>query len=202
MAGGSRQASSQLAVAAVSVRRILLVAPVAVRVRRSPALSLRISPTVIARIASARRAPAAVAIAIGFAYEGLARWTSIVRPALAARSRAAVICLLVNGRLDSISQPDGICFQPWRRRPSRVMNEDGARPVSLLGEPRSSRLSILWTCVTGYSVIVILRVPGMVVFCVPGMTSSSVGTVRSARKSVLGSTVTGLVQRCLSRAGV
>ena len=34
------------------------VAPVAVRVRRSPALSLRISPTVMARIASARRAPA------------------------------------------------------------------------------------------------------------------------------------------------
>src|SRR6266540_3070500 len=110
--------------------------------------------------------------------------------------------IFVNGRLDSISQPDGICFQPWRRRPLRVMNEDGARPVSLLGEPRSSRLSILWTCVTGYSVIVILRVPGMVVFCVPGMTSSSVGTVRSARKSVLGSTVTRSIPRCLSRAGV
>jgi hypothetical protein len=30
--------------------------------------------------------------------------------------------LLVRGRLDSTSQPDGICLQPWRRRPSSVMN--------------------------------------------------------------------------------
>jgi hypothetical protein len=142
-----RKASAP-AVAAVSVRRILFVAPVAVRVRRSPALSLRISPTVMARIASARRAPAAVAMAIGFAYDALSRRASIVRPARAASSRAAAICSLVNGRLDSTSQPDGICFQPWRRRPSTVTNEAGAWPESLLGEPRSCRLSILWTFVT------------------------------------------------------
>ena len=40
------RSASAPAVAAVSVRRILPVAPVAVSVRRSPALSLRISPTV------------------------------------------------------------------------------------------------------------------------------------------------------------
>ena len=34
------------------------------------------------------------------------------------------------------------------------------------------------------------------------MTSSSVGTVGSARKSALGSTVAGSIPRCLSRAGV
>ena len=47
----------------------LEVAPVAVSVRRSPALSLRIRPTVIARMVSARIAPAAVAMAIAVAYE-------------------------------------------------------------------------------------------------------------------------------------
>jgi hypothetical protein len=40
-------------VAVVRVRRVLLAAPVAVRVRRSPAVSLRIRPTVIARDAEA-----------------------------------------------------------------------------------------------------------------------------------------------------
>ena len=47
--------------------------------------------------------------------------TSIVRPASAARRRASAIWSLVRGRLDSTSQPAGICFQPWRRRPSSVM---------------------------------------------------------------------------------
>src|SRR6266508_3883076 len=54
-----RRASAP-AVAPVSVRRMREVAPVAVRVRRSPALSLRISPTVNARMPSARSALAAV----------------------------------------------------------------------------------------------------------------------------------------------
>jgi hypothetical protein len=46
--------ASPPAVVAVSMRRTLLVAPAAVRVRRSPAVSLRISPTVMARIARNR----------------------------------------------------------------------------------------------------------------------------------------------------
>ena len=106
----------------------------------------------MARMPSARSAPAAVAIAIGVAREVLSRRVSIVRPAPAASSRASAICSLVRGRLDSTSQPDGICLQPRRRRPSSVMNEVGARPVSPLGDPKSFRLSILWTFVTARTV--------------------------------------------------
>ena len=127
-----------------------LVAPVAVRVRRSPPLSLRISPTVIARIASARSAPAPVAIAIGVANEALSCCTSIVRPAFAARLRAAAICSRVRGLLDSTSQPLATRCQPWRRRPSRVTNEDGRSELASPA-PRTSRLSILWTFVTATS---------------------------------------------------
>ena len=59
-------------------------------------------------------------------------------------------------------------------------------------EPRTCRLSILWTFVTARFLLApMLR-----------MTNSSVGTVGSARKSALGSIVAGSIPRCLSRAGV
>jgi hypothetical protein len=48
-------------VAAVTLRRVRLLAPAAVRMRMSPAVSLRISPAVIASTPRARRMPAAVA---------------------------------------------------------------------------------------------------------------------------------------------
>src|SRR4030095_11755062 len=60
MPSGAPSRASAPAVEAVSVRRVLLVAPVAVRVRRSPAASPRISPTVMARAPIARSIPAAV----------------------------------------------------------------------------------------------------------------------------------------------
>ena len=49
------------AVAAVRVRRVELLAPVAARVRRSLAVSLRMRPTVMARMPRARTIPKAVA---------------------------------------------------------------------------------------------------------------------------------------------
>ena len=71
-APGSAPRKNAPAVAAVSVRRVVLVAPVAVRVRRSPAASVRISPTVIARTPRASSAPAAVAAALIVASEAWA----------------------------------------------------------------------------------------------------------------------------------
>ena len=105
------------------------VAPVAVRVRRSPALSLRISPTVIARMASARMAPAAVAMAMT-SRRRLALSLDLDREAGVGRDVAGVGDLVARqGRLDSTSQPAGICFQPWRRRPSSVMKFGGVAAV-------------------------------------------------------------------------
>ena len=97
------------------------------------------------------------------------------RPAFAASSRASAIWSLVRGRLDSTSQPPGICFQPWRRRPLRVMNE-AARPVSPSPAPRTCPAVDLLDVRDGE----LLPRPDV------GMTSSSVGTLGSARKSVLG----------------
>ena len=53
--------ASAKAVAAVSSRRVKLLAPVAVSVRRSLAVSLRIRPMDMARMPSARAIPNAVA---------------------------------------------------------------------------------------------------------------------------------------------
>ena len=83
------------------------------------------------------------AMAIGVAREARSRCVSIVRPAPAAASRAVSICSLVRGRLDSTSQPLEDCFQPWRRRPLRVTNEEGTLLVSDPPAPRTCRLSIL-----------------------------------------------------------
>ena len=51
---------------------------------------------------------------------------------------------------DSTSQPAGICFQPWRRRPSRVMNVGFcAGSQSPHGLPKRRRpVSTRWTLVT------------------------------------------------------
>ncbi len=56
--------------AAVRVRRVLLLAPVAASVRRSPAVSLRIKPTLIAKMHSARAIPKMVAQLITAEDEG------------------------------------------------------------------------------------------------------------------------------------
>ena len=114
------------------------VAPVAVRVRRSLALSLRISPTVIARIASARKR-ACGGCDRDRRGEGsaLSRCVSIARPASAA-SVAGGGDLLAGERPARLDEPAaGTCVQPWRRRPSRVTNEAG-RPPSSPPEPRTS----------------------------------------------------------------
>ena len=129
---------------------VRLVAPVAVRVRRSPALSLRISPTVMARIASARSGACG-----GRDRDG--RRMRVRSPLhldrrgrrSAASWRAAAICSLVRGLLDSMSQPLGTRCQPWRRRPSRVTKRGRQDRCRLPQRRETSRLSILWTFVTG-----------------------------------------------------
>ena len=69
------------------------------------------------------------------------------------------------------------------------MNEAGARSLlSPLGDPKSFRLSILWTLVTGSSPI-----SNRFVGFATGTTSPPVSTPASARKSVLGSTEAGSI---------
>ena len=95
--------------------------------------------------------------------------TSIERPASAAASRASAIRLLVRRRLDWMSQPAGICFQPWRRRPLSVMKWGGFRPLS--APNRCWAVSIFWTFETAIS----LRLTKL------GMTRFLAATLRSTR---------------------
>ena len=97
---------SDPAVAAVIVRLVLLLAPVAARVRRSLAVSLRISPTLIARIASASTIPASVAESMTSMPDGALFLVSMDMPdTFEARSRASLICVAVGGCTVVMNQP-------------------------------------------------------------------------------------------------
>ena len=154
---------------AVSVRRMPEVAPVAVSVRRSPALSLRISPTVIARMPSARRAPAAVAIAIAFAKE-VALVPDLDREAGVGGELAGVRDLVARQRPARLDEPAGRNLLPAEA--AKTVEGDERRRLRAShppAEPKRCRpKSILWTFVTR-------KARGLDMF---GMTSSSVGTRR------------------------
>src|SRR5579863_5947979 len=98
----------------------------AVSVRTSPAASARIRPTAIASTPRAISAPAAVATVLIVASDSWVFLDSMVRPDLAAVSRAAAICAGDTGRADWIIQPDWIWIQCSRRRPFGVIREVGA----------------------------------------------------------------------------
>ncbi len=93
------------AVVAVRLRRVVPLAPVAARVRRSLAASLRIRPTLMARMASARAMPNTVAQSTIVAEVGMLFLVSMVMFAAAAASLALWICALVSGLAVWISQP-------------------------------------------------------------------------------------------------
>src|SRR5215472_16201410 len=93
------------AVAAVMLRRVVLLAPVAARVRRSLAASLRIRPTLMARMASARTMPNTVAQPMTVADEGTLDLVSTLMFAAPAATWALWICALVSGLAVWISQP-------------------------------------------------------------------------------------------------
>src|SRR5690348_17852542 len=93
------------AVAAVMLRRVRPLAPVAARVRRSPAVSLRIRPTLMARIASARKMPNTVAQFTIVAEVGTLDRVSTLMFVAAAATWALWICALVSGFGVWISQP-------------------------------------------------------------------------------------------------
>src|SRR6516165_6439749 len=93
------------AVAAVMLRRVVLLAPVAARVRRSLADSLRIRPTLIARMASARTMPNTVAQSMIVADVGTLDLVSTDMCAAPAATCALWICALVSGLAVWISQP-------------------------------------------------------------------------------------------------
>ena len=160
---------------AVSERRIPAVAPVAVRVRRSPALSLRISPTLRARMASARTAPAAVAMVLT-AVEGVLLALHLDRETGARRERPGVRDLIARqGPWLELQPARRSCCPPRRRRPSSVMKL-GCR-LAAVGAEEVWPVSISWTFViAGSSRLAISR-----------MTSPLVATLSSTRKSALGS---------------
>ena len=87
------------------MRRVRELAPVAARVRRSLAASLRIRPTLMARMASARTMPNTVAQSMIVADVGTLDLVSTLMFAAAAASLALWICALVSGLAVWISQP-------------------------------------------------------------------------------------------------
>src|SRR5215831_18025576 len=87
------------------VRRARPLAPVAARVRRSLAVSLRIRPTLMARIASARTMPNTVAQLMIVADVGALDLVSTDMFAAPAATWALRICALVSGLAVWISQP-------------------------------------------------------------------------------------------------
>src|SRR5580700_9930947 len=89
--------ASAPAVTPVIVRRVQLLAPVAARVRRSLAVSLRIRPTDMARMPSASTTPNTVAQLMMSAEVGMLFLVSMDIPAAAAVARALVICVGVGG---------------------------------------------------------------------------------------------------------
>src|SRR5262249_25872427 len=103
------------AVVAVMVRRARPLAPVAARVRRSLAVSLRIRPTLMARMASARTMPNTVAQLIMVADVGALDLVSTVMPAAPAASLASWICAAVSGVAVWISHPaaKGLRWNFW-----------------------------------------------------------------------------------------
>ncbi len=96
------------------LRRVVLLAPVAARVRRSLAASLRIRPTLMARMPSASRIPKTVAQLMIVDEAGMLFLVSMVRPAAAAVSLALVICAAVGGCGVWMSQPEmPVCRPSW-----------------------------------------------------------------------------------------
>ena len=95
--------ASAPAVTALMLRRVDDVAPVAVRVRISPADSLRMRPTVIARITSASSMPAAIAALPKLASLAWLSRLSISTPYCVAMTRAAFSWLADSGVDVSIS---------------------------------------------------------------------------------------------------
>src|SRR5580693_714978 len=89
--------ASAPAVTPVMVRRVQLLAPVAARVRRSLAVSLRLRPTDMARMPSASTTPNTVAQLMMSAEVGMLFLVSMDIPATAAVCRALVICVAVGG---------------------------------------------------------------------------------------------------------
>lgn len=93
--------------APVSVRRVVLLAPAAVRMRRSLAASLRMRLTVRARTARARMMLVAVAEARMVERSGFPFAVSMCASAPSASWRAAVFWAGVSGRAVWMSQPFG-----------------------------------------------------------------------------------------------
>ena len=104
--------ASAPAVAPVIVRRVVLVAPVAVSVRSSLAVSLRMRPTVMASTPSATRRPTAVAPSRSPAFDDCFCRVSTVIPAAAAVCRAELIWAVVSGDGVWMNQPAATDFSP------------------------------------------------------------------------------------------
>ena len=118
--------ASAPAVTAVIARRFQLLAPVAVRVRRSLAVSLRMRPTVMARMPSARTIPKTVAQLMISDDDGMLDLVSTVMPCAAAATLALAICPAVGGFGLWMSQPSGTACRPRVRMACSVITVLGA----------------------------------------------------------------------------
>ena len=94
------------AVAAVIFRRLKLLAPVAASVRRSLAVSARMSPTVMARMASASAMPKTVAQLTTCHELGSSFLDSMVNCSVEAVALASLIWAAVRGPAEEISHPE------------------------------------------------------------------------------------------------
>jgi len=115
-------------VAAVIVRRVRLLAPVAVNVRMSRPASLRMRPTVIASTPNATRIPAAVDQLRSGANDLGAERVSMTNPDDAAARRAASFCADVRADGAWISHACGVADKPRVRIAFGVISTAGSEP--------------------------------------------------------------------------
>ena len=112
------------------LRLVVLLAPVAVSVRRSPAASLRMRLTLMANTPRASAIPNTVAQLMMSDEDGASFFDSTVIPDAAATCRASSICAAVNG-LDDWSS------QPWTHAALQVKLRDGVLGDHRVGRGRS-----------------------------------------------------------------
>src|ERR1700722_19462623 len=132
------------AVTAVRLRRVRELAPAAVSVRRSLAVSLRISPTLMARTPRARAMPKTVAQFTISDDDGASFFDSMFRSPAAASELALVNCgCVIALEARTVQPPRLFWLVRWRRRSALSV-------ITVFGEdvPTGSWLS---SCTTGWA---------------------------------------------------
>src|SRR6516165_1705720 len=189
--------ASAPAVAAVSVRRAVLLAPVAVSVRRSLAVSLRTRPMLMARMPSASTIPKIVATAVICAYDGMWLTVSMLAPAVAAVCVAFVIWVAFSPPGAWISQPAVVAVNLNTRMACSVITVFGAEVPD--GRALISWIGGLARQLPGRQGLLprgLLGVNHSCICCVVGRAG------RTVRKSASGLTCADVIPNAFSSCGV